>query len=89
VPAKGKGPGAAAGAAGKAWAAGLGILEGAHLHGYEEHATGQGSDASALAWVELGAPGVGPSVYGAGWHPNLVTASLHALVQAINRLQMG
>jgi 2-isopropylmalate synthase len=62
------------------------VPTGAQLHGYEEHATGQGSDASALAWVELGAPGVGPSVYGAGWHANLVTASLHALVQATNRL---
>ncbi|RZI86826.1 MAG: 2-isopropylmalate synthase [Rubrivivax sp.] len=59
---------------------------GAQLHGFEEHATGQGSDASALAWVELGAPGVGPSVHGAGWHPNLVTASLRAMVQAVNRL---
>ncbi len=59
---------------------------GVQLQGYEEHATGQGSDASALAWVELGGPGVAGSVHGAGWHPNLVTASLHALVQAVNRL---
>ena len=64
----------------------LGLPPGVQLQGYEEHATGQGSDASALAWVELGGPGVAGSVHGAGWHPNLVTASLQALVQALNRL---
>ncbi|MDI1259078.1 2-isopropylmalate synthase [Aquabacterium sp.] len=64
----------------------LDLPPGVQLQGYEEHATGQGSDASALAWVELGGPGVVGSVHGAGWHPNLVTASLQALVQALNRL---
>jgi hypothetical protein len=36
--------------------------------------------------VEVGAPGVSASVYGAGRHPHLVSASLLAMMQAINRL---
>ena len=66
----------------------LGLPEGAMWHGFEEHATGQGSDATALAWVEVGAPGVAPSVYGAGRHPHLVSASIQAMMQAINRLMV-
>ncbi|MDO9235646.1 MAG: 2-isopropylmalate synthase [Aquabacterium sp.] len=64
----------------------LGLPAGAQWHGFEEHAIGQGADATALAWVEVGAPGVSTSVYGAGRHPHMVSASLQALVQAINRL---
>lgn len=58
----------------------------AHLRDYSEHAVGQGSDSAAMAWVELGQEGQQRGVYGAGVHVNLVTASLHALVQAVNRL---
>ncbi len=64
----------------------LGLPEGTQWHGFEEHATGQGSDATALAWVEVGAPGVSASVYGAGRHPHVVNASLMAMMQALNRL---
>lgn len=64
----------------------LGLPAGTQWHGFEEHAIGQGSDATALAWVEVGAPGVSASVYGAGRHPHLVSASLQAMMQAINRL---
>ena len=64
----------------------LGLPAGAQWHGFEEHAIGQGADATALAWVEVGAPGVSTSVYGAGRHPHMVSASLQALMQAINRL---
>jgi 2-isopropylmalate synthase len=64
----------------------LNLPEGTQWHGFEEHATGQGSDATALAWVEVGAPGVSASVYGAGRHPHLVSASLQAMMQAVNRL---
>lgn len=59
---------------------------GTQWHGFEEHAIGQGSDATALAWVEVGAPGISASIYGAGRHPHLVSASLQAMMQAINRL---
>ena len=64
----------------------LGLPAGTQWHGFEEHATSQGSDATALAWVEVGAPGVSASVYGAGRHPHLVSASILAMMQAINRL---
>ena len=66
----------------------LGLPAGAQWHGFEEHAIGQGADATALAWVEVGAPGVSTSVYGAGRHSHMVSASLQALVQAINRLAL-
>jgi 2-isopropylmalate synthase len=64
----------------------LGLPAGAQWHSFEEHATGQGADATALAWVEVGAPGVSAGVYGAGRHPHLVSASLQAMMQALNRL---
>jgi 2-isopropylmalate synthase len=66
----------------------LGLPEGTQWHGFEEHAIGQGSDATALAWVEVGAPGISTSVYGAGRHPHLVSASLQAMMQALNRLML-
>jgi 2-isopropylmalate synthase len=65
----------------------LGLPEGIQWHGFEEHAIGHGSDATALAWVEVGAPGISTSVYGAGRHPHLVSASLQAMMQALNRLK--
>lgn len=64
----------------------LGLPEGAQWHGFEEHATREGSDATALAWVEVGALGVAGSVYGAGRHPHIVSASVLAMMQALNRL---
>ncbi len=64
----------------------LPLPAGAQWHGFEEHAMGQGADAQALAWVELSAPGVGASVYGAGRDGHIVQASLQAMVQAANRL---
>ncbi|MGQ0597003.1 2-isopropylmalate synthase [Aquabacterium sp.] len=64
----------------------LGLPDGAQWHGFEEHATREGSDATALAWVEVGAPGVAASVYGAGRHPHMVSASVQAMMQALNRL---
>jgi 2-isopropylmalate synthase len=64
----------------------LPLPEGAQWHGFEEHAMGQGADAQALAWVELGAPGLGGSVYGAWRDGHIVQASLQAMVQAANRL---
>jgi len=64
----------------------LGLPDGAQWHGFEEHATREGSDATALAWVEVGAPGVATSVYGAGRHPHMVSASVQAMMQALNRL---
>ncbi len=56
------------------------------LDGYEERATSGGSDASAIAFVELAAPGVAGSAFGVGQHTNIVTASVLALVSGVNRL---
>jgi 2-isopropylmalate synthase len=50
---------------------------------YHEHATGTGADASAAAYVEAEVDG--DPVWGVGIHPSIVTASLHAVVNALNR----
>ena len=50
---------------------------------YHEHATGTGEDATAVAYVQLRA-GTRP-VYGVGLDPNIVTATLKAVVAALNR----
>jgi len=55
-----------------------------HVVNYHEHAIGAGEDATAVAYVQLR---VGPdrTVYGVGRDANIVTATLRALVSAINR----
>ncbi len=53
-----------------------------HLCHYEERAIGAGSDARALAIVEVATPGVERTAVAAGIHENLVTASITALVRA-------
>ena len=56
------------------------------LDSYEEKATSGGSDASAIAFVELATPGVAGSAFGVGKHVNIVTATVLALVSGVNRL---
>ena len=51
---------------------------------YEERSHGQGSDAQALAFVEI-RTAKRPSLYGIGRHTNIVTASLLAVLSAVNR----
>ena len=51
---------------------------------YAEHATGQGSDASAVAYVET-VDGDGNVRWGVGQDENTITASLRAVVSAILR----
>jgi len=53
---------------------------------YLEHAVGAGSDATAVAYVEATGPGVG-ALWGVGMSPNILTASLQAVVSAVNRIQ--
>jgi 2-isopropylmalate synthase len=51
---------------------------------YAEHATGQGSDATAVAYVEtVGA--TGKVLWGVGLDPNTITASLRAVLNAVER----
>jgi 2-isopropylmalate synthase len=56
---------------------------GIQVHHYEEHALTQGSDARAIAYVEIG--GENWATYGVGMHHNLITASLLAIVSGVNR----
>ena len=50
---------------------------------YHEHAVSSGSDATAIAYVELKANGT--TLHGAGMDSNIVTASLKGTMSAINR----
>jgi 2-isopropylmalate synthase len=56
----------------------------ARLTHYSEHALGSGADAVAVAYVELATPD-GGSTFGVGQHPSIVTASLEAVLGAVNR----
>jgi len=51
---------------------------------YAEHALGQGADASAVAYVET-VDGEGTLRWGVGTHPNIITASLRAVLSALGR----
>ena len=53
---------------------------------YREHAQGSGADATAVAYVEAKV-GDKPSLFGVGVDPNIVAASLRAIVSAVNRAQ--
>ena len=52
--------------------------------GYDEHSCGMGSDATAVAYVEISTPR-GVALFGVGKHANIVTASLLAVLSAVNR----
>jgi 2-isopropylmalate synthase len=51
---------------------------------YEEHSRGQGSGAQAVSYIEITTRSR-RTLFGAGMHPNIVTASLLAVVSAVNR----
>ena len=55
---------------------------------YTEHALGHGSDASAVAYVQVQNK-MGSTLFGVGMHPNIVSATLHACVSAVNRHLKG
>ena len=56
---------------------------------YEEHSIGSGSDARAVAFVEITTP-ARATLFGVGVHQNIVTASLLAVFSGVNRaLQRG
>jgi 2-isopropylmalate synthase len=52
--------------------------------GYGEHSVGTGSDALAVAYVEV-STSTGAVFFGVGRHSNIITASLLALVSGVNR----
>ena len=51
---------------------------------YEEHGIGTGSDARAVAFVEITTESRS-TLFGVGIHENIVTASLLAVMSAVNR----
>jgi 2-isopropylmalate synthase len=53
---------------------------------YHEHALGSGAGATAVAYVEV-AVGTGTHAFGVGRDPNIITASLRAVVGAYRRSQ--
>jgi len=55
------------------------------VQNYHEHAVGKGADATAVAYVEVSTPD-GGTMYGVGRDPNIVAASLRAIVSAANRV---
>jgi 2-isopropylmalate synthase len=55
---------------------------------YVEHAVGAGSDATAAAYVEA-ADESGAVAWGVGLDPNILTASLRAVVSAASRLELA
>lgn len=54
-----------------------------HVRDYHEHAMSRGEDATAAAYVEAEVDG--EVVWGVGIHSSIVTASLRAVVNAVNR----
>jgi len=55
-----------------------------HVQNYHEHGVGAGEDATAVSYVQLRV-GADRTVYGVGLDPNIVTATLKAVVSAVNR----
>lgn len=51
---------------------------------YEEHSRGQGSAATAVSYIEITTRSR-RTLFGAGMHPNIITASLLAVLCAVNR----
>ncbi len=56
---------------------------------YSEHSLQQGSDATAICYMEIEDTSTGKRWFGAGINGNIVAASLEALVSAANRVLAG
>jgi 2-isopropylmalate synthase len=56
--------------------------------GYEERAIGSGAEAKAIAIIEMSKSNDGYSKFGAGLDTNIVSASIKAIISAINRLDI-
>ncbi len=54
---------------------------------YHEHSRGSGTDAEAVAYIELLIDG--SELWGCGIHTDITTASMRAIVSALNRSQVG
>ncbi len=60
---------------------------GVQVHHYEEQSLTQGSDAAAIAVIEIASQAISGTLHGVGIHSNIVTASLLAVLSAVNRAQ--
>lgn len=58
---------------------------GVRVHHYEERSIGHGSSADAIAIIEIAADWLEATVHGVGIHSSIVTASLLAVLSAVNR----
>jgi 2-isopropylmalate synthase len=52
---------------------------------YYEHSIGSGSDATAACFIKLSVDGCKP-VYGVGIHPDIISASIHAIFSGLDRV---
>ncbi|MBM6840045.1 2-isopropylmalate synthase [[Clostridium] spiroforme] len=57
-----------------------------HLLDYSEHALTSGSSSKAAAYVYLRVKGSAVQEYGVGVHPNITTATIKAIISAMNRI---
>lgn len=57
-----------------------------HLIDYSEHALTSGSSSKAAAYILLRMKGSAIQEYGVGIHPNITTATIKAMVSAMNRI---
>ena len=64
---------------------GAGLFDG-KIADYSEHTMGTGSDATAVAYVEIDT-GARDTTWGVGMHESIVSASLRAIVSAVNTVR--
>lgn len=57
-----------------------------HLLDYSEHALTSGSSSKAAAYIYLRVKGSAVQEYGVGIHPNITTATIKAIISAMNRV---
>ncbi|MCF8469625.1 MAG: 2-isopropylmalate synthase [Parvibaculum sp.] len=58
---------------------------GVQLRHYEEHSIGSGTDAKAVAFMEVADPEHPGDLFGVGIDANIITASFRAMISAVNR----
>ena len=56
------------------------------LINYSEHALTAGSSAKAAAYIQLRPKGSAVCEYGVGVHPDITTATIKAMISAMNRI---
>ena len=57
-----------------------------HFLDYSEHSLSSGSSSKAAAYVYLRVKGSAVQEYGVGVHPNITTATIKAIISAMNRI---